>query len=171
MSKGTNQLLSSSPLTTLVLVLRATVIIVPALLGVYPSTDKKDDAVNKTRREDSIVEVFELSIDKNIVKVSIAYLSLVAITIFSPMEIGWRVLMLPLIPIGAFILIRFLTHYRIYNEYYGNNRYEALEMIKFIEKNSDDSDSSGGRRKKVFLSHQARRSRSFRRLEGIGDLA
>jgi hypothetical protein len=43
-----------------------------------------------------------------------------------------------------------VIEYRIVKGYFGTNRHEAAEIIKFIQKNADDLDSSGGNRRKVF---------------------
>jgi hypothetical protein len=53
-----------------------------------------------------------------------------------------------LIAIGVILIALFLRlkllRYRIIEGYYGNNLYEAKEIIKFIDEENDDEGSSGG---------------------------
>lgn len=128
-----------------------------------------DAAEKKADNKSSVVEVFELAISKEIVRISLAYIVLIVINWFSSTPISWLIVTLPTVPIAAFVCIRLLTSYRIQNEYYGNNPYEALEIIKFIEKNANNSDFPGGPGNKVLLSHKARKTRSFDRLGRMED--
>lgn len=131
-----------------------------------PSTQ----TTNQAKDDGSVIEFFEFSISKDIIKLAIAYLGLLLINLFPSTAISWVTLTLPIIPISAFAAIRALTSYRIQNGHYGNNRYEALKIIQFIERNSNDKDFPGGPGKKVFLSRKARKRRSFNRLEGKGEV-
>ena len=149
--------------------LKAVGVAIPLVFNLDKSKRRKDNQeTNDAKNDSSVVEVFEFSINKGIIKLAIAYLGLLTINLLSSVAISWTLLMLPLVPIAAFVAIRILTSYRIRSEFYGNNRYEAIKLIKFIEQNSNDRNFPGGPGKKVFLSREARKKRSFHRLEGEG---
>lgn len=150
--------------------LKAVGVAIPLVLSLNKAEGAKaSQTTDKPKSDGSVVEIFEFSINKDIIKLAIAYFGLLIINLLSSAAISWTLLMLPIVPTSAFVAIRILTSYRIRNEFYGNNRYEAIELIKFIEKNSNDRNFPGGPGKKVFLSRKARKERSFHRLEGEGE--
>jgi hypothetical protein len=64
------------------------------------------------------------------------------------LQIGLILFILPVLLYGKNLFIE----YRIVKGYFGTNRYEATEIIKFIQKNIDKLDSSGGKGIRVFPS-------------------
>lgn len=112
----------------------------------------------------SASEAFTLSIDKKIIRILAFYTIFLLIEFLSPTSTSWPLVSIPTIPIFFFLLIRSLTSYRIENEYYGNNNYEALELIRFIEANSDNPNFPNDPGSKTLRPRRAWKVRNFRKL-------
>jgi hypothetical protein len=69
---------------------------------------------------------------------------------FSEFQMGWSMKSIFLV-LFLLMLRDYLLAYRIKNGFYGNNEYEALEIIKFILSESSKIDfTDGGKHKKIF---------------------
>jgi len=67
---------------------------------------------------------------------------------------------------------RLVIEYRILKGYFGTNRHEAGEIIRFIQKNSDDINSSGGnqgQRRRVFPEEVLEEIQSEIGAQGLGE--
>lgn len=63
-----------------------------------------------------------------------------------------------------------LIQYRIVDGYFGSNRSEAIQLIQFIQQNSDDIDSDGGSQtKQVFPDKTLGETEAASGLEGLGE--
>jgi hypothetical protein len=93
---------------------------------------------------------------KSYIFILISLVFSLAIPLFTSYEINFWLVSFLLLLFSVLVLNQKILEYRISNGFYGNNQYEAREIISYIEKHSSDDDFNGFDNKKVFPKKQHR---------------
>ena len=126
-----------------------------ALLTASSQSTNSQHQKAKILEQEAIINLYYKQQNRDLFFVSIIAL-ITTITSFIIRNIFWNSMPSVFISILMFLLValtyirKVIIVYRILRGYFGTNRYEASEIIEFIQSRSDDLDSSGGDQMKVF---------------------
>ncbi|NJL41589.1 MAG: hypothetical protein HC899_36545 [Leptolyngbyaceae cyanobacterium SM1_4_3] len=132
----------------------------------FRSSEERDRSGKRAiLKQETIINMYYKQQNREVLVVFIVILiTLVACSAISVfLEVQLPIAQISLILFVLLVLLylkKLFIEYRIIKGYFGTNRYEATEIIRFVEKNIDKLDSSGGGGLRVFPSMVLETSRT-----------